>query len=207
MGYKDYDKLVIFVTIMFEVFQKYLANKITLTDEEYALIQSVCTFKKLRKKQYLLQEGDIWKYNAFVCEGCLRTYRVDDKGAEHILYFSIENWWTGDRESLTSGKPSKSNIDAIENAVVLLIINEDFEALKNKIPAFRDLTESLIEKSFAASQNRIHAVMSQSVEERYLNFINDYPAIANRVPQHMLASYLGISAETLSRTRNTIMKK
>jgi len=192
---------------MFEVFRKYLAGKITLTDEEYAFIKSVSIFKKLRKKQYLLQEGDIWRYNAFVCQGCLRTYRVDDKGLEHILYFSIENWWTGDRESLTTGTPSKSNVDAIEDSVVLLILNEDFEAIKSKIPAFRELTESLIEKSFAASQNRIHSVISQSVEERYLNFINNYPAVAKRVPQHMLASYLGISAETLSRTRNAIMRK
>jgi CRP-like cAMP-binding protein len=192
---------------MFEVFKKYLADKITLSDEEYDFIQSLCTYKKLRKKQYLLQEGDVWKYNAFICEGCLRTYRVDEKGVEHILYFSIENWWTGDRESLTSGNPSKSNIDAIENSVVLLITLEDFEAIKNKIPAFRALTEALIEKSFAASQNRIHAVISQSVEERYLNFIKNFPAIANRVPQHMQASYLGISPETLSRVRNAITKK
>lgn len=192
---------------MFEVFKKYLADKITLSEEEYDFIQARCIYKKLRKKQYLLQEGDVWKYNAFVCEGCLRTYRVDDKGVEHILYFSIENWWTGDRESLTSGNPSKSNIDAIENSVVLLITNEDFEAIKDKIPAFRALTEALIEKSFAASQNRIHAVISQSVEERYLNFIKNFPAIANRVPQHMQASYLGISPETLSRARNAITKK
>jgi CRP-like cAMP-binding protein len=192
---------------MFEVFRKYLADKIALTDEEYALIASVCIFKKIRKKQYLLQEGDVWKYNAFVCEGFLRTYRVDEKGAEHILYFSIENWWTGDRESLTSGNPSKSNIDAIENSVVLLITNEDFEAIKNKIPALKELTNAIIEKSFAASQNRIHSVISESVEERYLHFIKSYPAIANRVPQHMLASYLGVSAETLSRTRNLITKK
>lgn len=192
---------------MFEVFRKYLAEKINLSDAEYDYIQSLCIYKKLRKKQYLLQEGDVWKYNAFVCEGCLRTYRVDDKGVEHILYFSIENWWTGDRESLTSGNPTKSNVDAIENSVVLLIINEDFEAIKNNIPAFRALTETLIEKSFAASQNRIHSVISQSVEERYLNFIKSYPAIANRVPQHMQASYLGISPETLSRVRNSITKK
>lgn len=192
---------------MFEVFRKYLAEKINLTDAEYDYIQSLCIFKKLRKKQYLLQEGDVWRYNAFVCEGCMRTYRVDEKGVEHILYFSIENWWTGDRESLVSGNPSKSNVDAIENSVVLLIANEDFEAIKHRIPAFRELTEALIEKSFAASQNRIHSVISQSAEERYLNFIKNSPSIAARVPQHMLASYLGISAETLSRARNAITKK
>ena len=192
---------------MYELFFENFNKKTPLTAEEEAQVKKYLMPKKLRKKQYLLQEGDVWKYNAFVCEGCLRTYRVDDKGVEHILYFSIENWWTGDRESLTSGNPSKSNIDAIENSVVLLITNEDFEAIKAKIPAFRTLTEALIEKSFAASQNRIHSVISQSAEERYLNFLKTSPAIASRVPQHMLASYLGISPETLSRARNAITKK
>ena len=192
---------------MFENFRKYLSEKISLTEEEYALIESVSILKKLRKHQYLLQEGNVWQYNAFVCEGCLRKYHVDEKGAEHILYISIENYWTGDRESLLSAEPAKSNIDAIEDSVVLLITQENFEMLKNKIPQFRDLAHTLLDRSFIASQNRIHSAISKSAEERYTEFITKYPSIANRVPLHMIASYLGISAETISRIRKQISKK
>lgn len=192
---------------MFTVFKKYVSDKITLTAEEWLLIEKVSIIKKLRKHQYLLQEGDVWRYNAFVCEGCLRRYRVDDKGNEHISYFSIENWWTGDRESLLSGEPAKSNIDAIEDSVVLLIAKENFQMLKNQIPVFRDFINELLDKSFSVSQNRIHAFISQTAEEKYLDFIKKYPQIANRIPQHMLASYLGVSAETLSRVRKQSAKK
>ncbi|MEJ0106455.1 MAG: cyclic nucleotide-binding domain-containing protein [Bacteroidota bacterium] len=167
---------------MFEDFRKYLEQKISLSGADYELIESVSIIKKLRKHQYLLQEGDVWRYNAFVCKGCLRKYRVDDKGVEHILYFSIENWWTGDRESLLNGTPSKSNIDALEDSSVLLISTGNFEMIKNKLPAFRDLMNTLIERSFAASQNRIHSAISQTAEERYFDFIKTYPQIATAFP-------------------------
>lgn len=192
---------------MFSVFKKYLSDKISLTEEEYALIESVGVIKKIRKKQYLLQEGNIWQFNAFVCEGCVRKYHVDEKGAEHILYISIENYWTGDRESLLSGNPAKSNIDAIEDSVILLFTQQNFDMLKNSIPVFRDFVHTLLDKSFVASQNRIHSAISKSAEEKYNEFIKNSPSIANRVPLHMIASYLGISAETISRVRKQTGKK
>lgn len=192
---------------MFDVFRNYLNEKITLSEEDFELIQSVGVIKKLRKHQYLLQEGDVWRFNAFVCAGCLRTYRVDEKGEEHILYFSIENWWTGDRESLLSGNPSRSNIDAIEDSTVLLFTNDNFEMLKSRIPLLKDLVTTLIERSFIASQERIHASISQTAEQKYNHFISKFPFIVNRIPQHMIASYLGISAETLSRVRKLATRK
>jgi CRP-like cAMP-binding protein len=192
---------------MFSVFKKYITEKISFSEEEWTIIEYAGFIKKLRKHQYLLQEGDVWKYNAFLCEGCLRTYRVDDKGLEHISYISIENYWTGDRESLLSGKPAQSNIDAIEDSVVLLFSIDNFEMIKRKIPAFRDLVNALVDRSLVASQNRIHSIISQTAEEKYLDFIKTSPQIANRVPQHMIASYLGISPETLSRVRKQAMKK
>ena len=95
---------------MYEVFRQYINSKTTITEEEFSLIQSLGTLKKLQKKQFLLHEGMVWKYNAFVCKGCLRTYRIDDKGNEHILQFCIENWWTGDRESLITGNRPIPNV-------------------------------------------------------------------------------------------------
>ncbi|GAA4335808.1 Crp/Fnr family transcriptional regulator [Mucilaginibacter gynuensis] len=192
---------------MFAVFKKYIDDKINLTAEDWALIESLVVIKKLRKHQYLLQEGDLWKYHAFVCEGCLRTYRIDDKGQENIMYFAIENWWTGDRESLHSGNPSRSNIDAVEDTVVLLFTYNNFEAIKNTIPVFRELINTIIDRSLVATQNRVHTSISQTAEERYNSFLANSPHLANRVPQHMIASYLGISPETLSRVRKQAVKK
>src|SRR5882672_7084138 len=104
---------------MFEVFRQYLAGKISLSVEELQMIESVSITRKLRRRQYLLQEGDIWRNKAFICKGLVRCYRVDEKGLEHILHFAMENWWTGDRESLESANPSHFNIDALEDSVVL----------------------------------------------------------------------------------------
>jgi CRP-like cAMP-binding protein len=192
---------------MFDNFKNYLESKITLSDHELELIKSVCAVKKLRKRQYLAQEGDIWQYNAFVSSGLLKTFSIDQKGQEHIMNFSPENYWTGDRESLTTGNPSGFNILALENSEIILIKKDDFEYICQKIPQFYKLVNDILHKSFLASQKRIHANISLSIEEKYNDFIQQFPSIANRVPQHMIASYLGISAETLSRIRAQAAKK
>lgn len=192
---------------MFEVFLAYINSKTKITDEEAAMIKAVSVIKKLRRKQYLLQEGDVWRYNAFVCQGFLRGYHVDDKGQEHIMTFSPENHWTGDRESLMNGTPSPCNIEALEDTYVLLINKENFEDLCRKIPAFKEMVNTILERSFIASQRRIHAAISFSAEEKYQHFLNSFPNIVNRVPQHMIASYLGLSPETLSRVRTQAVKK
>lgn len=192
---------------MFEVFAKYLLNQIQLSDEELEMIREVTVVRKLRKNQYLLQEGDIWRFNAFITKGCLRTYSVNDKSNEHIINFAIENWWIGDRESLLNGTPSRFNIDAIEDSEVLLISKDNFAILTKKIPQFQDLVNLIIERSFVASQNRINSTISHSAEEKYKNFMEKQGHIAVRVPQHMVASYLGITPETLSRIRKQSLKK
>lgn len=192
---------------VYNVFQQYLDSKITLTPSEAEHIQSFSIIKKLRKRQYLLQEGDTWKYDAFVTKGCMRTYSVDEKGQEHIIGFAIENWWTGDRESLLSGQPSRFNIDAIEDSELVLFTHHNFELLCREIPAFNDMINGILQKSFIASQNRIHAVISYTAEEKYLNFVNKYPGFVMRIPQSMIASYLGITPETLSRVRSQSAKR
>lgn len=192
---------------MFEVFRKYLDNRINISDEDFNYIISFASIKRLRKKQYLLQEGDVWKYNAFILKGCMRVYTVDDKGLEHTLSFAVENWWTGDRESLLSGQPARFNLDAIEDSEVLLINKGDFDQICKKLPDFNNMVHEIIQKSFIASQNRIQSVISYTAEEKYLDFVKKYPDFAMRVPQHMIASYLGVTAETLSRVRKVSAKK
>src|SRR5882724_4937755 len=98
---------------IYETFKQYTKRYVKLTDEEMERIELVCTHKILRKQQYLLQEGDVWKLHVFIVKGCLRTYSIDEKGIEHIVGFGISNWWVGDRESLKSGEPSKFNIEAV----------------------------------------------------------------------------------------------
>ena len=192
---------------MIDIFRKYLADRITLIDQEFELIESVTVFKKLRKRQYFLQEGDVCHFSAFVCKGLLRYYYVDKKGQEHIMQFAPENYWTSDRESMASGMPSKYNIDAIEDSEILLLKKEDFEMIRKTIPAFNDFVNETLKKNVMVLQERIHVSISLSAEEKYCNFISKYPAINNRVPLHMVASYLGVSAETLSRVRSQSFKK
>ncbi|BAV06915.1 cAMP-binding domain of CRP or a regulatory subunit of cAMP-dependent protein kinases [Filimonas lacunae] len=191
---------------MFEAFKKYILEKANVTEADLEKIEAVCQYKKLRKRQFLLQEGDVWKYNAFIVKGCLRTYTIDDKGTEHILNFAIENWWTGDRESLQTGNPSMYNIDTLEDAEVILITKANFDQLCSTIPAFNDMVNAILQRSFVASQSRIHTFLSLGAEEKYLKFLEKYPQLATRVPQGMIASYLGITAETLSRVRKQTAK-
>lgn len=141
---------------MFDTFRKYLEDKIALTDQDYELIESVSSFKKLRKRQYLLQAGDVCRFNAFVCKCFLRYYYVDEKGQEHIMQFAPENYWTADRESMDSGLPSKYNIDAIEDSEILLLKKEDFEMIRKTIPAFNDFVNETLKKNIAVLQQRIH---------------------------------------------------
>ncbi|MFP9113852.1 Crp/Fnr family transcriptional regulator [Flavobacterium sp. RHBU_3] len=186
---------------MVDNFIAYLKDKIEITEEETDLIKNVCRVKKLRRRQYLLQEGDIWRKNAFVSVGLLRTYRVDEKGQERIIQFTPENWWTGDRYSYVYEAPARYNIEALEDCEIVIISKGDFEMLHKAVPAFGDLWHSLVEKGFIALQTRIQADISYTSEEKYHDFIKTYPSLVSRVPQHMIASYLGLTPETLSRIR------
>lgn len=192
---------------MIEIFKKYVLDKSEVSEADFSKIAEVCQVKKLRKRQYLLQEGDVWKYNAFVTKGCLRTYTLDNKGSEHIINFAVENWWTGDRESLTSGEPSIFNIDALEDSEVVLITKNKFDHLCHEIPAFNDMVNNILQKSFIVAQNRIHTFISLTAEEKYLKFLEKFPHLTMRVSQGMIASYLGITPETLSRLRKQTVKK
>lgn len=192
---------------MYEIFQQYLDDKISLTSEEVSSIRESAIIKKIRKRQYLLQEGDVWRYDAFIAKGCLRTYSIDEGGIEHLIGFGIENWWIGDRESLLSGQPSRFNIDAVEDSEVILFAHTNFEKLCGIIPAFGQMVNQILQKSFVASQNRIQAALSFTAEEKYRAFLDKYSAFANRLPQTMIASYLGITPETLSRIRKKASRK
>ena len=192
---------------MFEAFEKYLIEKADLDAEEINAVRAVSIEKKVRKRQYMLQAGDVCHYNCFIVKGCLRMYTVGEDGIEHILRFAVENWWISDRESYNNGNPSKCNIDALENCEVILIDKPDFLQLLATIPKFKKFTDGLLARSYDAIQNRVIGAISYGAEERYRNFIIRFPDIFYRVPLHMIASYLGVSRETLSRVRSQFVHK
>lgn len=186
---------------MFEVLFQKFDEKITLTPDEKELAKSFFTPKKLRKKQYLLQEGDACKHLAFVEKGMLRSYTVDDKGAEHIIQFAFEGWWISDQYSFLTGEPSLYNIDALEDSELLLLSRLAEEELLTKLPKFERYFRILLQNNMIATQRRIVSSLSHTAEEKYNELIQSCPTIPQRVPQHMMASYLGITPETLSRIR------
>jgi len=192
---------------VFDNFKEYLQGKITLSEEELAYIEKFARYKKLRKKQYLLQEGDICKQHAFVAKGLMRAYSVDEKGSEHITRFAREDWWISDRESLLSGHPSRFNIDAIEASDLILFDKDEFDVICQKLPVFNQLITNVLNKSFVVYQDRVHEAISTTADEKYHNFMRRYPEYSLRVPQAMIASYLGMTPETLSRLRNPKSKK
>jgi CRP-like cAMP-binding protein len=180
---------------------------VPLTENEIELIKEAFVPKRLRKRQYFLQEGEVCKYAAFIIKGAMRQYTVDEKGAEHIVRLSIENWWAVDRESFVMLTPSVYFIDAWENTDALLITKADMVNELNGIPAMVEMTRKLDENHSIAIQKRLNASISLSAEKRYADFTKQYPEFVERFPQHVIASYLGIAKETLSRIRHLATKK
>ena len=186
---------------MFELLFQKFDEKIQLTEEEKLLSKSFFIPKKLRKKQYLLQEGDVSKYVAFVEKGILRQYKVDDKGNEHILQFAFEGWWIADHYSFLTGEPSLYNIDALEDCELLLLTKQAEEQLLEKLPKFERFFRLLLQNNMIATLQRLESSLSGTAEEKYNQLIQSCPTLAERIPQHMIASFLGITPETVSRIR------
>lgn len=192
---------------MYELFFHKFNEKVNLSKEEEEVIKQYLTPKKLRKKQYLLQEGDVCKHIAFVEKGALKAYVVDDAGAESIIQFALEGWVISDLYSFLTGEPATYNIDALENAELVLISKSAHEELLKKLPKYETYIRLQITGAYIALQKRLTSIISLPLEERYKNFLAVYPNIAQRVPQHMIASYMGLTPETLSRVRSRMASR
>ncbi|MFA5245240.1 MAG: Crp/Fnr family transcriptional regulator [Pedobacter sp.] len=192
---------------MYELFFRNFNNKVKLSAEEESQIKNYLTPKKLRKKQYLLQEGDICKTIAFVEKGILKAYSTDEQGNEHIIQFGLEGWIISDLYSFLTNEPAVYNIEAIEDSELVLISKSAHEELLLKVPKYETFTRLNITNAYLTMQKRITSIISSPLEERYAKFIEIYPDIVQRVPQHMIASYMGLSPETLSRVRRRISTK
>ena len=189
---------------MFDLLYKKINEKTTLSPEQFEICRPFFTQKKLRKRQFILNEGDVCKYNIFITRGLLRSYTIDDKGNEHILQFALEGWWTADLYSFFTEEPSIFNIEALEDTEMLLITRPSWESIMDKLPAMERYFRILLQNSLIATQRRLIGSISESAEQKYIKFMNAYPESVQRVPQHMIASYLGITRETLSRLRRDI---
>ncbi|MEO2062286.1 MAG: Crp/Fnr family transcriptional regulator [Christiangramia sp.] len=189
---------------MFEVLRNKLNETISLSSEEFEYAKTLFIPKKLRKKRFLLEDGDSCVYTSFVEKGLLRSFTIDDKGNEHILQFSMQGWWAADLYSFFTGETSDYNIEAMEDSELLLITKDSWDLLLKEIPAFERYFRILIQNNLIATQRRLMDTMSTTAEERYLKLLHDFPDISQRVPQHMIASYIGVTRETLSRLRSQL---
>jgi CRP-like cAMP-binding protein len=187
---------------LIDYFEKFLP----LSQEEKNVAEEVFKERKIRRRQFILQEGDVCKHNTFVIEGCFRMYLVDDKGKEHNLQFAIENWWIGDIGSFHSEKPSKLYIEAIENSIILQCNKEDQLKLFVDYPKFNRIFRVLAENAMVGLQNRILQNISSTAEERYLEFSKKHTQLFNRISNVQIASYLGVTPEFLSTIRKNISK-
>jgi len=192
---------------MFQTFANYLSRTADFNNQELALIKKASLLRKIPKRELILKEGQIAHYNIFVVKGCLRLFSVNVDGFEHTVRFAIEDWWISDYESYHSEQPSKYNIEALEDCELILIPRNELASLYTTIPKFKNLKDEWEAKCAGISQHRIHSIISETAEQKYNWFIKNNAQIFNRVPLHMIASYLGLSRETISRVRRRFVKE
>ena len=179
----------------------YIRRYVDFSTEEADLFNSYLKLKKINKKEFLLKEGQTCKSRYFITKGCLRLFYINEKGNEQIIHFGIDNWWITDYESLVNKTPSKLYIQAIEHTELLELQEDIFDELCLKIPKVDRLFRKIMEKTYIASQKRIEYINNLSGEEFLDTFISSNPQFSQRVPQYMIASYLGLSPEFVSKVR------
>jgi CRP-like cAMP-binding protein len=186
---------------MLQALYDYFERSFPLTDTGKALIESVVCFRHLNKGEFLVREGEAARYGAFVAKGFLRSFVIDNKGKEHIIQFAPENWWISDKTGMSEGTPATFFIDAVEDSDLILVDLAGHRMMLEKLQGYADSFRAGIQRRTIAKDHRIVNSLTASAEERYSDFLKTYPDIAQRVPQHMLASYLGVTPETISRIR------
>ncbi|MGE5943439.1 MAG: Crp/Fnr family transcriptional regulator [Flavobacteriales bacterium] len=184
---------------------EYINKYVFLTQEETDFLVSKIIYRKYLKGQYLVQQGDVCKYSCFVISGCTKTFYMDEAGQEHIMMFSIEDWWTSDMSSFINQTPADFNIQFLENTELIMFPHDIIEDLYERIPKLERFFRQIIERAFIASQKRIVRNLSMTAKDKYLYFKNQYPEIEQRIPQYMVASYLGITKEFLSKIKSQLL--
>jgi CRP-like cAMP-binding protein len=189
---------------MFEKINEYALRCMYFAPADLSLFNSLLQFKKIPKKTFLLLEGEICKFEAYVIKGCVRTYFIDGTGAEVTMQFAIEDWWVSDIISFQDQTPSHLYIETLEDCELLMLTPEGKEELLAGVPGFERMFRLMVQRNLAHTQERLFRTISTTAVEKYLDFLNRYPTIPQRVAQHYIASYLGFSPEFLSKVRRKL---
>ena len=185
----------------------YLSEILEVPKEAISSCSSSYNLKEVSKNEILLQQGEVCNETYFVEKGLLRMYSLDRNGKEHIIQFAPENWLISDRSSLYFNQKSRYYIEAVEDSKVMILKNDFFTKLIEQYPHTAENNDILLQKHIRNLQNRVNSLLADTAEERYMTFIKMYPDILLRVPQWMVASYLGITPESLSRVRKELARK
>jgi CRP/FNR family transcriptional regulator, anaerobic regulatory protein len=191
---------------MYELLEQYFQDKIDFSKDQFEQVKSLFKPKTTQRREILLRSGDVCRQSYFVCSGCLRSYVIDKKGKEFVIQFAPKNWWISDLNSFFSQEPSMFFIDAIEPSEILVGERGYLQKLEAIHPGYASLFNKLIRNSHRSLQKRLVNHLIGTAEDRYLDFLNTYPDLARRVPQQMIASYIGVMPESLSRIRKELAK-
>lgn len=186
---------------MFDRINHYISNAVELSPQELEYFDAALSFKRVPKKTVLLKAGEICDFEAYVCKGCVREYYIDENGAEVTLHFAVEDWWVSEISSFHEQVPSLTFIETLEDCELLIITRSVKEELLLQIPQLERMFRLMLQRHLHTMKQRLIKTMSFSAMARYQEFLRRYPSIPQRVPQHYIASYLGISAEFLSKLR------
>ena len=186
---------------MYHVLREHISKIIELTDDEWADLRSCFSPMSLQKREFLLQAGEVCHSLAFIEKGALYACSADGQGSSTVIQFAFEGHGIGDISSFLTGEQSRRNIEALEDCELLLFPRENWDGIFERVPRFERYTRILMQNAFVALQRRIDGTVGRSAEERYAYLVGAYPELTTRVPQHLIASFLGISRETLSRIR------
>ncbi|QHS62235.1 Crp/Fnr family transcriptional regulator [Chitinophaga agri] len=184
---------------MYPALKKHFAELAELTDAEFERIATCFSEKRFKKHSIILQPGDAVSHEYFVQKGLLKTFLLDDNGKEHILQFSMENWWVSDYQALHTGLASSFYIQCLEDVELLYISYEDRRRLCDEIHQYERFCRLKVTAGFISMQNRVMALLKNDAQSRYQQLLNQYPTLFQRVPKALIAAYLGVSRETLSR--------
>jgi CRP-like cAMP-binding protein len=192
---------------MLSLFKDYLQKKVAITDEQFSLISDKLKIKTFEKGEMILMKGEVSSHVYFVLDGLLRSYSIDSKGKTHIIQFAPEQWWLSERNGILFNEESEFFLDAIENTKAIVLPKDFISESAKIVPCMYELNSTMLNNAIRFMHKRINMLLSATAEERYLNFIKLYPNLTLRVPQWMIASYLGITPESLSRVRKDLAHK